>query len=218
MAANINMRGVQEAVEDNTKKAREVGRKAMLAYLGLWGMGYDAGKTLYKDRWAWIEKAEKRGVKVEKELKKLIEAYQKDFPGEVKKLAQTVEENVTEMAKDMSDEATKLGKNLEKYVTKAVRSTRVAEVIEDIKVDSKAALSGTAEEALGAMAEAEEAVLSAVDNIWYGYDNLSVKEILADLEAKTTAELELLREYEIGSKNRVTVLREIDARLQAMTS
>lgn len=213
MATNINMRGVQENVEDSAKMVREVGRKAMLAYLGAWGMGYDFSKSVYKDGWKFVEKAEKRGEEVEKELRKYFNAYQKDFPGEVKKLAHSVEENVTEMAKDVTSQADKLGKNLEKYVTKYVRSSG-APVVEEIKVKSKSAQ----EAAVEAVQEAEEMVASAVDSVWYGYNNLSVKDIVAGLESKNMADLEVLREYELGNKNRVTVLREIDARLQAMTS
>ena len=51
-----------------------------------------------------------------------------------------------------------------------------------------------------------------------GYDELSVKDIAAGLEKKSMMQLEALRDYEVGNKNRVTVLREIDARMQAMTS
>lgn len=214
MTANINMRGVQEGVEDSAKKVREVGRKAVLAYLGVWGMSYDLGKSVYNDGWSWVDKAEKRGEKVEKELLKYLKAYQQDFPGEVKKLAHTVEENVTEMAKDMSSQADKLGKNLEKYVTKYVRTSGVSEAVEEIKVNGKSVKAAVAEVA----EKAQEAVESAVDSVWAGYDNLSVKDILAGLESKTLADLEVLREHEVGGKNRVTVLREIDARLQAMTS
>lgn len=214
MTANLNMRNVQESVEDNAKMMREAGRKAMLAYLGVWGMGYDFGKSVYKDGWKFFDKAEKRGEEVEKELRKLISAYQKDFPGEVKKLAASVEENVTEMAKDVQVQADKFGKNVEKYVTKVVRTSGMQQTVEEIKVNGKSASAAVVE----AVKDVEEMVTSAVDEVWYGYDNLSVKDILAGLEGKSLNDLELLREHEVGSKNRVTVLREIDARLQALTS
>jgi uncharacterized protein YoxC len=214
MTANINMRGVQESVEDNAKMVRNMGRKALLTYLGVLGMGYDFSKSVYADGWKFVEKAEKRGEKVEDELRKYINAYQQDFPGEVKKLAHSVEENVTELAKDVQGQADRLGRNVEKVVTKYVRASGVPQAVEDIQVNGKT----TSAEAVEATREAEEMVTSAVDEVWYGYDNLSVKDILAGLENKSFADLELLREHELNTKNRVTVLREIDARLQAMTS
>ena len=91
MASNINMRGVQEGVEDSVKQARELGRKAILATLGAAGLGFDLGKSIVKDSGSWINKAEVRGEEVEKQILNVIIAYKKDFPGEVKKLAHNIE-------------------------------------------------------------------------------------------------------------------------------
>lgn len=228
MAAKIDMRNVQENVEDNAKKAREIGRKAMLAYLGVWGMGYDAGKSAYNDGWKWVEKAEKRGEKVEKELTKLAKAYQKDFPGEVSKLAHTAQETATEVAKDVTVQADKVSKSMHKVWSQYV-STPAGEKVEEIGVQavdmadkavakSQKIVSEVAEGAQAQLAEAQIMVDSAADKIWKGYDDLSVKDIAAGLEKKSMKQLEALRDYEVGNKNRVTVLREIDARMQAMTS
>ena len=38
---NIDLRNVQEQVEDSVKQAQTFGRKAVLAYAGLWGLAYD---------------------------------------------------------------------------------------------------------------------------------------------------------------------------------
>ena len=213
MTAKINMRTVQENIEDNSKKARELGRKAMLAYLGVWGMGYDAGKAAYKDGWKWVDKAEKRGEKVEKALVKVVKAYQKDFPGEVTKLAHNAEDVAKDVAKDVSAQADKVSKSMQKVWDQYV-SHPAAEAVEEIGV--KAVEAGEA-----VQAKIEESKLQAVtlvDGIWKGYDELSVKDITAGLEKKSMTQLEELRDYEVGNKNRVTVLREIDARMQAMTS
>jgi hypothetical protein len=228
MTAKINMRTVQENVEDNSKKAREFGRKAMLAYLGMWGMGYDAGKSMYSDGWKWVEKAEKRGEKVEKELTKVAKAYQKDFPGEVSKLAHSAEETAKDVAKDVTGQADKVSKSMQKYWNQYV-SHPAAETVEEIGVkavdmaDSAVAqaqvvVNEAAEAAQERLEEAKLQAATAVDGIWKGYDELSVKEIAAGIEKKSMQQLEELRDYEIGNKNRVTVLREIDARMQAMTS
>ena len=46
MTSNINMRGVREGVEDSVKQARDLGRKAMLATLGVAGVGFDRGEAI----------------------------------------------------------------------------------------------------------------------------------------------------------------------------
>lgn len=228
MAAKINMRTVQENVEDTTKMAREFRRKAMHAYLGMWGLGYDAGKSVYHDGWKWIEKAEKRGEEVEKELAKVVKAYQKDFPGEVSKLAHSAEETAKDVAKDVTGHADKVTKTMHKYFNQYV-SSPIAATVEEIGVKAvdtaESAVANTQKvvnEAAGAaqeqLKEAQAVVESSVDKIWKGYDDLSVKDIAAGLETKSMMQLEALRDYEVSNKNRVTVLREIDARMQAMTS
>ena len=218
MSANINMRGIQESVEDSAKKVREAGRKAMLAYLGVWGMSFDFSKSVYKDGWTWVEKAEKRGEGVEKEIMDLLAAYQKDFPGEVKKLAHNVESEVKTVTKDVTFQAEKVTKNLEKYFEKYVRRGAAAEVVEEIKVNGESAVKKVKAVVKESMEEAQEMVESAAEAVWKGYDSLSVKDIMAGLETKSVKDLQFVRDYEAANKNRVTVLREIDARLQAMLS
>lgn len=219
MSANLNMRNVQEGVEDSAKQLREVGRKAFLAYLGAWGMGYDFGKSVYSDGWKFVDKAEKRGEEVEKELKKVIEAYQKDFPGEVKKLAHNVEDGVKDLAEEVSGQAGKVGENFQRVVARfdfvhreaKVEDIQVAESVTEVVDKAAKVVSDTAE----AVAEKVE---NAFDAVWKGYDELSVKDITAGLDKLEMETLEKVRVYEAANKNRVTVLREIDAKLQAVAA
>ena len=210
MTANLNMRNVQEGVEDSAKQMREMGRKAFLAYLGAWGMSYDFGKSVYKDGWAFVDKAEKRGEEVEKELMKVIEAYQKDFPGEAKKLANSVEDGAKAVAEQVSEQAGKVGENFQKVVAR-FDFVRREMPVEEIRVDGKGAVEVV--EQVGATIV--ETAQNAFDGVWKGYDELSVKDITAELDKMELMKLQLVREYEAANKNRVTVLREIDAKLQA---
>lgn len=226
MTANLNMRNVQETVEDTSKKAMDLGRKAYLTYLGVWGMGYDGVKNVYKEPMGWINKAEKRGKVVEKNIAKIFEAYQKDFPGEVTKLAESVQHTATDLAKSAGSKAEEWAKVGQKQFAQVVKwESAPGQVVEEIKVEAKAAaksVNGSVkkvqEKGAAVVAEVQEVAESAVEKIWKGYDELGVKEIVAGLESMSVSKLEELRTYEVGGKNRVTVVREIDARMQAMTS
>lgn len=235
MTAKINMRGMQESVEDSAKQVRKVGRKALLASLGVAGLGYDLGMSVIKDGSAWLEKAEKRGKVVENDIVEMLKAYRNDFPGEVRKLAQNVEGGVNELAKDVTGQVEKVGTYVQKLSKGSANA--VVETVEDIQVSAtrtvtKAAnrVASKAQDSVkemkvvmpatvqSAVRDAEEIVESAVNALWSGYDELSVKDIVAGLGSKSINVLEQVRQYEIDRKNRVTVIREIDARLQAMTS
>ena len=159
MTATINMRSVQETVEDGAKNAGEIGRKAYLAYLGALGMSYDFAMSVYNDRWTWLEKAEKRGEDVEKEMFKLFEAYQKDFPGEVKKLATTIETNATTVSKEVSDQAKKVSKNFEKIVARFdfAKQPGMEEVVEEIKVNGNGMVKAVSDQVSDATATVAEA-------------------------------------------------------------
>lgn len=216
MTAKLNMRSVQEGVEDNTKKAREMGRKALLAYLGVWGLSYDAGKSIYSDGWKWVETAEKRGEKIELAFVKATESYQKSFTENVDKLTHKVEDGAKQVL-DVTTQVEKVNQSAQKYWKQVVGKSADDEV-EEIGVQLAEAMNGAADSAQAQVKVVQEAVASPVDAIWSGYDELSVKDIAAGLDKETMAQLESLRDYEVANKNRVTVLREIDARMQAMTS
>lgn len=246
MTSNINMRGVQEGVEDSVKQAREIGRKAMLATLGVAGMGFDLGKSIVKDSGGWLNKAEVRGEEVEKQLLQVLSAYQKDFPGEVKKLAHTIEEGVNAAAKEVNEQTERFANYVQKNVKSGAES--VSETVVDIKVSAEkevakqtkkvsevfesavdsvksngaAAVKSASIDVAATLQDAAEEVQSTIDSavnkVWQGYDELGVKEILAGLDGKSMSTLEKVREHELAGKNRVTVLREIDAKMQAMTS
>lgn len=217
MSANLNMRSIQESVEDKAKQAREWGRKAYLTYLGVWGMGYDGLKSVYEHRQMWMDKAEKRGKLVEKGLSKTISAYQKDFPGEVGKLADSVQHTASDIARSAGARAEEWAKKAEKSVSHVVRRESAGEVVETIAVEAAHATKNVDSAVAKAVEAVQEQAESAVDYILKGYDELSVKDIVAGLEGLALEELDELRKHEVAGKNRVTVVREIDARKQAMT-
>jgi len=250
MASNINMRGVQEGVEDNVKMAREVGRKALLATLGAAGLTYDLGKSIMKDSSSWLNKAESRGESVEKELGKVFDALQQDFPGEVMRLANNLQAGLNSAANEVGERsqrfaayAQQFAKNSANSVSETVVDIQVtaeeeinkqAQMVSDsvqsavdtarsngvsamtsMKIETPASVEDAMEKATGSV---QSTVDSALNKLWRGYDELGVKEIIAGLEGKSMSTLEKVRAHEINGKNRVTVVREIDAKMQAMTS
>ena len=70
------------------------------------------------------------------------------------------------------------------------------------------------DEAISALRAGDKSTLPVED-----YDSMSVKKVVAALEAQTleAGALLVLRAYEADNKNRVTLLRELDARLEALS-
>ncbi len=216
MTVKINMRSVQEGVEDNSKKAREIGRKALLAYLGIWGLSYDAGKSIYTDGWKWVDTAEKRGEKIEHAFVKVTDSYQKSITDNVNKLAHKVEDGAKQVL-DVTTQVEKVNQSAQRFWNQRMGKS-ASDQVEEIGVQLAESLNGMSESATEQLKDAVEVIKSPVDAIWSGYDELSVKDIAAGLDKESMSQLEALRDYEVANKNRVTVLREIDARMQAMTS
>jgi hypothetical protein len=48
------------------------------------------------------------------------------------------------------------------------------------------------------------------------YEQMTAKEVVSRLDALSIEELTAVKQYEMAHENRVTVLREVDSRLQAM--
>lgn len=249
MAAKINMRGMQEGVEDGVKQASDMSRKAFLAALGVAGLGYDLGKSIFSDSSAWLEKAEKRGASVEKELRKVITAYQNDFPGEVMKLSQNVQTSVNDFAKSVTEQTQRINDVVSRFAADAsdtiqegvvdiqvsaqetvkAATDKVQEMADSVQKNGADAVKSVKIETPAAVQEAVDAAKKTVDDavtitdgamnkLWQGYDDLSVKDIVAGLDGKSMSTLEQVREHELAGKNRVTVIREIDAQIQALTS
>ena len=80
---NMDLGHMQENVEDGIKMMRRVGRKSVLAYVGLLGMAYD---ITVKDSATWFAKAEARGERMEKEVIDNVTAWQEQLQKQKKHL------------------------------------------------------------------------------------------------------------------------------------
>ena len=180
---NVDLRDVQEKVEDGVKSAQDMGRKFALAYVGMWGLAYDKAQELWDAGMELMDKAEKRGEELEQEMNKRFDKLQEK--PEVKKVVDAVEDRVDMVSKNAKSVVVEVEKFLGQFQPKA-------------------------EEAVKAVTIEVENVM---DKIMPGYDELAAKDIVGKLAVLPKEKLIEIREYEVRGKNRVTVLREIDVLL-----
>lgn len=185
---NIDLRNVQEQVEDGVKQAQTFSRKAMLAYAGFWGLAYDKAQELWTDSVKLLEKAEKRGEDIETEWMQQVNKVQEK--PEVKRVVDYVEDQVDHVSKNAKSVVAEVEKFLAQFQPAA---GNVQSAVKDVAIQVEAAVA--------------EAVVE-------GYDEMPAKDVVAMLPSLSKEMLVKVRDYEAANKNRVTVLREIDALLE----
>jgi len=184
---NIDLRNVQEQVEDGVKQAQTFGPKAVLAYAGLWGMAYDKSKEMWAEGAKLMDKAEKRGEELEHDWLDQFNKVQKN--PEVKKVVDYVEDQYDTVSKNAKSVVSEVEKFLGQFNPAAERAeTMVKDVVIEVK----------------------EAVIE-------GYDEMPAKDVIAMLPTMPKELLIKVREYEVNNKGRVTVMREIDAMLESVS-
>jgi len=185
MPVDVDLRNVQETVEDSLKKAQEYGRKVYLATIGMWGLGYDMAQDVWKGGMSVVDKAEKRGEEIEQSLGKQFGKIPENK--DLKKVVGYVEDQVDGVSKNAKSVVAEVERFLGQFQPK------VEEAAKDVKIQ----------------------VEGLMDAVIEGYDELPAKEIVARLGDLPKVKLVEIREYEVKSKNCVTILREIDAMLEA---
>ncbi len=209
---NVDLRDAQEKVEDNVKQLRNMSRKAVLAYVGVLGLAVDEAKAVLERGQKLVEQAERRGEKLERKL-------EKEATRELKRSRRELEKRVKRLQKQLQ----KLQKQGRKSVRGKERKTekllerQVEEILERMGIPSRERIEKLNKEidALArkidqALAEQQPQVALPIPD----YDELSVREILQALDKLTPEQLQAIKEYEAAHKGRVTVLREVDRRLQ----
>ena len=186
---NIDLRNVQEQVEDGVKQAQTFGRKAVLAYAGMWGLAYDKAQELWAESGKLLEKAEKRGEDIEAEWMQQFNKVQEK--PEVKRVVGYVEDQVDHVSKNAKSVVAEVEKFLAQFQPAA---SNVQATVKDVAIEVQAVVT--------------EAVVE-------GYDEMPAKDVIAMLPSFSKEMLAKVREYEVGNKNCVTVLREIDELIEA---
>ena len=185
---NIDLRNVQEQVEDGVKQAQTFSRKAVLAYAGMWGLAYDKAQEMWAEGGKLIEKAEKRGEDLEAEWMQQFNKVQEK--PEVKRVVVYVEDQVDHVSKNAKTVVAEVEKFLGQFQPAAAN---VQSAVKDVAIEVQVMVT--------------EAVVE-------GYDEMPAKDVIAMLPSFSKEMLAKVREYEAANKNRVTVLREIDEMLE----
>lgn len=190
----VDLRNVQEKVEDSSKEATKFVHKAVLASLGMVGFAYDGAVAVWHGTAEFVGKAEKRGEKLEAEFNQEVQKIQDQVTGEIRHRREQVEGTLNDVTKEVKS----AGKSVEDRVQKTFSSLKFG--------------NGKVVEAGQIKIEVEIKDLPIAN-----YDELNAQAIIDTLSGYDAEGLAKIRDFEIAHKNRVTVLREIEERLKAIT-
>jgi poly(hydroxyalkanoate) granule-associated protein len=215
---NIDLRDAQEQVDNNLRQLREVSRKAILAYAGLWGLAYDEAVSVLEKGKTMLERAEDRGESLETAANRQVHKVREEAQSRLKSVEARVESfqdkivNRAQRAEDKVeyDMEAQIERVLERLgIPSRERINRLSVEIEALsqKIDAQLAV----KEPVVVAVTPEPVALPVVN-----YDTFTAKEVIALLEGLTIAELIEIKRYEEEHEKRVTVLREVARRLEAM--
>jgi hypothetical protein len=188
-AMNVDLRDVQEKVEDGVQSAKNMSRKVVLASIGVWGLAYDKAQEMWDASMSLVDKAEKRGEEIEQDLGKRFNKMQEQVQEQpqVKKVVDVVDNSYDHVSKNAKSVVAEVEKFLGQFQAKT------EEAAKDVAIE----------------------VEKAMDAVLPGYDEMAAKDIVGKLPGMPKEALIEIREYEVKGKNRVTVLREIDVLLES---
>jgi polyhydroxyalkanoate synthesis regulator phasin len=155
-------------------------------------MAYDEAQTMVERTRQLFERAEDRGVVVEADTRELV----KETVQKARRQAEEVQEEVHEQLEQVK---LATGEEVAALNAKVDALRRQLDVLLQ-KVDRVLLL------------EQEEALKQPLAD----YDQLNVREVVGRLDSLTIPQLVALRDYELAHEKRVTVLREVDARINRM--
>ena len=183
-AMNVDLRDVQEKVEDGMQSAKNMGRKVVLASIGVWGLAYDKAQEMWDASMGLVDKAEKRGEEIEQDFGKRFNKMQEQVQEQpqVKKVVDVVDNGYDTVSKNAKSVVAEVEKFLGQFQAKT------EEAAKDVAIE----------------------VEKVMDAVLPGYDEMAAKDIVGKLPGMPKEALIEIREYEVKGKNRVTVLREID--------
>jgi len=221
---NLDLRNVQEQVEDNVKRLRQLNRRGVLAYVGLWGMIYDQAKALVEEGTGWLDQAEQRGMKLEETLNDQLLTLDNQAAHELKKWRAHLQPKPQAVKSEPTSATTSVEHEIEQRIEQILthlgiphrdRLERLSREIDALsrKLDEQLQQAQTAASEKQAteeqVAEELEVALPLPD-----YDKLNAKTVMSQLKQLDAEQLQAVRAYESAHAARVTVLREIDQQMK----
>jgi len=188
MSVDVKLSSVQRQVEENAKKAGRLGRRMVMAALGVAGYTYDTGISVCHGAEDCFHKAEVRGEKVETHINSRASQVQEQLTDEAKSRRAKVEDALS----GITDGVGETGKSIEQAFQSKLASLKIGD--------------GTVMETDQIKIEVEVIDQQPFEN----YDALNAQEIINGLNRLEKDKLQEAYDYEKSSKNRITVLREIE--------
>lgn len=227
---NVEMNLSNETVVNT----REFAHKAVLAYAGLWGMAYDSVKYGIENSQELLEKAEKRGEELEQGITKWYDVTFETAGSGINKLRDSYGENlegVKEGVTGVKDSVVGVKDSVSGMKESVVGVKESVVSVKDVVTENT---KGIQDMVLSTVAtvrpntngkDVQETVIEVTEQVteeaseplsapFEGYDGLTAKDLIAKLDGMDDKALELVKSYEEATKNRVTVLRDIDERLE----
>lgn len=222
---DVDMEDVETSLRKNLKQLQKLPRNVVLAYAGFWGMAYDEAKTLVDRSREIFEQAEDKGEKVEAEARERVRKVYKRAETEVEdEFQEQVGEVLDEMDVPTQTRVNQLGRKIDALDRKldriVLQETGVGQEVGRLEAVTEKRLV-VLEEKLDRLAQKVEQVIlmeaeEEVKEPLPGYDELTAREIVKQLPRLTISQLVAVRQYELTRENRVTILRAVDERVEAM--
>ena len=194
----------QETLENGAARLQKLGRRAKWAYMGLLGLAYDEAKTRWEQSQQLMERVENRGQQLDEQAMAEAQKYYEEAGSRINTLQSRVRRNTMEMEEQMGDEM----------------ETRIEAVLNRLNIPSRDQIARLNAKIEALSRKIEEVALTETDVTTNEplprYEQMTAKEVVGQLAGLSIEELRTVKEYEMARENRVTVLREVDNRLQAM--
>lgn len=118
--AGINSSEMQAQMGKQVQRMRDIGRKAVLVYMGLWGYAYDRAVGLAnRGEDLWMD-AVTRGERMEKGLNKQLSRLSRRTSKQMTALQNQVGDNIEQVTRTVSDKGESFEEQLEKQIERVL--------------------------------------------------------------------------------------------------
>jgi hypothetical protein len=192
--AKVDLGEMQDQAEESVESLSAFTRKVGLIGVGFVGLAYD---TLIAGTKKLLDKAEHRGEKIEHDFNAQLNRLRRGVNQEARTLRSRFDQQVESISKEVTSRSQAVERQVQKTMdmVKPGNIEKMAGDVADVKID----------------VDVEDLIPLPE------YDSLKVEDVTARLSEMSAESLAKLRDYEASHKNRVKLLRDIDARLEGIT-